>query len=160
MLKEKKALEILSKRGLTLAIAESCTGGLLANRITDIPGSSKVFLLGITAYSNQAKKRLLKIPKSVIQTKGAVSYETAKLMAASITQLSGASIGIAITGIAGPDGGTKEKPVGTVFIGLSSGKKTLSKKFHFTGNRKEIKRKATDKALTMLLNYLAIHYKL
>jgi len=154
MLKEKKALEILSKRGLTLAVAESCTGGLLANRITNIPGSSQVFLSGIIAYSNEAKNRLLKIPESVIQAKGAVSYETAKLMAVNIAKLSGAAIAIAITGIAGPTGGSKAKPVGTVFIALASGKKAIAQKFHFSGNRLQIKRKTTEKALDMLLKFI------
>lgn len=154
MLKEKKALKILGKRGLTLAIAESCTGGELTNRITNIPGSSQVFLLGIITYSNEAKNQLLKIPKSVIQAKGAVSYETAKLMAASIAQLSGAAIGIAITGIAGPTGGSKAKPIGTVFIALAEGKKAIAQKFHFSGNRLQIKRKAAGKALDMLLEFI------
>lgn len=154
MLKEKKALEILSKKGLTLAIAESCTGGELANRITNIPGSSQVFLLGIIAYSNEAKNRLLKIPKSIIQAKGAVSYETAELMAVSIAQLSGAAIGMAITGIAGPTGGSKAKPIGTVFIALAEGKKTIAQKFHFSGKRREIKRMAAGKALDMLLEFI------
>lgn len=154
MLEEKRALEILSKRGLTLAVAESCTGGLLSHRITNIPGSSQVFLLGIIAYSNEAKNQLLEIPKSVIQAKGAVSYETVKLMAASIAQLSGAAIGIAITGIAGPTGGSKAKPIGTVFIALAEGKKAVAQKLHFSGNRLQIKRKAVDKALDMLLKFI------
>ncbi|OGX25075.1 MAG: hypothetical protein A3J51_02210 [Omnitrophica WOR_2 bacterium RIFCSPHIGHO2_02_FULL_45_21] len=154
MLKEKKALEILSKRGLTLAIAESCTGGELANRITNIPGSSQVFLLGIIAYSNQAKNRLLKIPKSVIQAKGAVSYETVKLLAVNIAKLSGAAIGMAITGIAGPTGGSKAKPIGTVLIALASDKKAIAQIFHFSGNRLQIKRMASEKALDMLLKFI------
>lgn len=154
MLKEKKALEILSKRGLTLAIAESCTGGELANRITNIPGSSRVFLLGIIAYSNEAKNRLLEIPKSVIQTKGAVSYETVKLMSVNIAKLSGAAIGMAISGIAGPTGGSRAKPVGTVFIALAKDKKAIARKFHFSGKRREIKIMAAGKALDMLLEFI------
>ena len=154
MLKEKKLLEILSKKKLTLAVAESCTGGALSNRLTNIPGSSRVFLLGIIAYSNEAKNKILKIPKSVIQAKGAVSSETAKLMAAKIAKLSGASIGIAITGIAGPAGASTDKPVGTVFIALASDKKALAEKFHFSGNRLQIKRKTTEKALDMLLKFI------
>lgn len=154
MLKEKKLLETLTEKKLTLAIAESCTGGLLANRITNIPGSSKVFLLGITAYSNEAKNRLLEIPKSIIQAKGAVSHETAKLMAVNIAKLSGAAIAIAISGIAGPTGGSKAKPVGTVFIALASDKKAIARKLHFSGNRLQIKRKATEKALDMLLKFI------
>lgn len=151
MLKEKKLLEILNERKLTLAIAESCTGGLLANRITNIPGSSQVFLLGIIAYSNTSKNKILKIPPPVIQAKGAVSPETAKLMAIKARRLIKSSIGIGITGIAGPAGGTKFKPVGTVFIAVSSNKKISVQRFHFSGNRLQIKRKATDKAIDMLL---------
>ena len=159
MLKEKKALEILSKRGLTLAVAESCTGGLLANRITNIPGSSQVFLSGIIAYSNEAKNRLLKIPESVIQAKGAVSYETAKLMAVNIAKLSGAAIAIAITGIAGPTGGTKEKPQGTVFIALAGKNKKLCRKFYFKGNRSTIRRKTALKALELCAHLLPLSYR-
>ena len=154
MLKEKKLLEILSKKKLTLAVAESCTGGALSNRLTNIPGSSRVFLLGIIAYSNEAKNKILKIPKSVIQAKGAVSSETAKLMAAKIAKLSGSSIGIAITGIAGPRGASKDKPVGTVFIAVASDKKIIAKKFYFSGNRLQIKIKTTEKALDMLLKFI------
>jgi nicotinamide-nucleotide amidase len=150
MLKEKKLLEILAQKKLTLSIAESCTGGCLSNRLTNIPGSSRVFLLGIVAYSNASKNKVLKIPLKIIQTKGAVSSETAKHMAIGARRLSGASIGIGITGTAGPTGGSKFKPVGTVFIAMSFRKKNSVRKFRLAGNRLEIKRKATDKAIQIL----------
>lgn len=151
MLREEKLLDTLFAKNLTLSIAESCTGGLLSSRLTNIPGSSKVFLSGIVAYSNNAKNKILRVPKKIIRTEGAVSAETAKQMAYNVRQLTHSSIGIAITGIAGPGGGTKFKPVGTVFIAVSLRKKTLVQRFHFSGNRLQIRRKATDKAIDMLL---------
>ena len=158
MLKEEKLLKAMLKNKLTLSIAESCTGGLLSHRITNIPGSSKVFLLGITAYSNEFKNKILKVPLKVIREKGAVSAEVVKAMAEGIRALAQASLGIGITGVAGPDGGTKEKPVGTVFIGLSTNKETFVSKFNFSGNRLEIKRKSTEKALEIILDFLAGHH--
>jgi len=158
MLKEEKLLKAMLKNKLTLSIAESCTGGLLSHRITNIPGSSKVFLLGITAYSNEFKNKILKVPLRVIREKGAVSAEVVKAMAEGIRALAQAPLGIGITGIAGPDGGTKEKPVGTVFIGLSTNKETFVSKFNFSGNRLEIKRKSTEKALEIILDFLAGHH--
>ena len=157
MLPEIKLLKILTQRGLTLGIAESCTGGLLSNRITNLSGSSKVFLLGTVTYTNESKSKILHVPKQLMKTQGAVSVHTAKAMAEGIRRLSGASLGVSLTGIAGPAGGTKDKPIGTVFIGISSGKKTFAAKLNFSGNRLEIKRKATGKAITMLLHYLALN---
>lgn len=151
MLKEKKLIKLLIQKQLTLSAAESCTGGLLSHRLTNIPGSSKAFLCGVIAYSNASKTRILKIPLSVIQAKGAVSEETAKLMAINARRLIKSSIGIAITGIAGPGGETKFKPVGTVFIAISLLGKTRTRKFHFSGSRLQIKRKSVDKAMDMLL---------
>lgn len=151
MLKEEKLLEAMIKNGRTLSVAESCTGGLLSHRITNIPGSSKVFLLGITAYSNKFKNKILKVPQKIIREEGAVSYQTAWLMARNIRELAQADFGVGITGIAGPDGGTKNKPIGTVFIAVSSSRQTISGKFNFKGSRLEIKIKTTDKAIDMLL---------
>lgn len=151
MLKEKKLIELLIRKQLTLSTAESCTGGCLSHRLTNVPGSSKAFLCGIIAYSNASKTRILKIPSVVIQSKGAVSSETAKLMAINARRLINSSICIAITGIAGPGGGTKLKPVGTVFIAISLRGKTRTRKFHFSGSRLQIKRKSADKAMDMLL---------
>ncbi len=154
MLSEEKLLKALSAKKLTLSLAESCTGGLLANRLTNIPGSSKVFLLGVIAYANSAKFRLLKIPERTIQNYGAVSRPTARLMAEGARGLGGSDLGIGITGIAGPGGGSKNKPVGTVFIAVSSSRKTLAKKFLFTGSRLRIKKQAADLAIQMLLKLI------
>ena len=151
MLIEEKLLNSLQAKKLTLSIAESCTGGLLANRVTNIPGSSKVFLLGIIAYANSAKYRLLKIPEKTIRNYGAVSSPTARLMAEGARRLGGSGLGAGLTGIAGPGGANKNKPIGTVFIAVSSSRKTLVKKFHFTGSRLRIKKQAADKAIQMLL---------
>lgn len=152
MLPEEKLLKALEAKKRTLSLAESCTGGLLANRLTNIPGSSKVFLLGIIAYANSAKCRLLKIPEKIIQSYGAVSSPTARLMAGSARRLAKADLAAGITGIAGPGGATKNKPAGTVFIAVSSGKKSIVKKFFFKGSRLRIKKQAADKAIEMLLS--------
>lgn len=162
MRKEEKLLKAMIKNGRTLSVAESCTGGLLAHRITNIPGSSKVFLLGITAYRDEFKNKILKVPQKILREEGAVSYQTAWLMARNIRKLAKADFGVGITGIAGPGGGsttlttsgTKNKPLGTVFIAVSSSRKTIAGKFNFSGNRLEIKRKTADKALDMLLTQI------
>lgn len=154
MNQEKKLFTTLINNKLTVSIAESCTGGKLSNRITNIPGSSTIFLLGIISYSNDSKSKILKIPKKIIKTKGAVSKETAKLMSQNIRKLADSNIGIAITGIAGPNGGSKNKPVGTVFIAVSSKKKTHFQKFNFTGGRLAIKKKSADKAIQMILEFI------
>lgn len=141
---------LLIKKKKTLAVAESCTGGFLSNLITNVPSSSKYFILGVTAYSNQAKISLLKIPPKIILKNGSVSEEVAKLMAESIRKLANADFGVSITGIAGPSGGSKAKPVGTVFIAIDGPHKKISKKFYFKGTRLTIKRKASLKALELL----------
>ena len=140
----------LTKNGRTIATAESCTGGLLANMFTNLPGSSQYFLVGIAAYSNQAKTSLLKIPAAVIKQHGAVSSEVSKLMAQNIRKISSSDYAIGITGIAGPGGGSPKKPLGTVFISLAVNSKTITKRFRFTGTRLEIKRKTALKAVSML----------
>lgn len=134
----------------TLAIAESCTGGLLSNRITDVPGSSKYFKIGLVAYSDEAKNKLLKIPSGIIKKYGAVSKETAALMAKNVRLLARVDYGIGVTGIAGPGGATKAKPIGLVYIALSTKNKTIAKEFHFTGSRSRIKYKATQAALNII----------
>ena len=154
MLAEEKLIKTLKKNNYSLSIAESCTGGLLANRLTNIPGSSVVFLLGIIAYSNSAKNKILKIPRKIIKNYGAVSLTTARLMSENARKLGNSSLGVGITGLAGPGGATQDKPVGTVFIALSSKNKSLVNKFHFKGNRREIKRKTAQKALQMLLEFI------
>lgn len=140
----------LAKAKKTLAIAESCTGGHLSNLITNTSGSSGYFKMGIVAYSNDAKIKQLGIERAVIAKKGAVSKEVAKAMAENIKNISGADIGLGITGIAGPTGGSKKKPVGLVYIALSSKKKNLVKEFKFTGTREEIKLRTCQHALDLL----------
>jgi nicotinamide-nucleotide amidase len=142
--------KLLIKNKKTLAVAESCSGGLLSNLITDIPGSSQYFILGVIAYSNKSKVSILKIPKDIIIKYGAVSIEVARLMAKSVRRLVHTDFGIGISGIAGPAGGSKEKPVGTVFIAIDSHHKKIGKGFYFKGTRLAIKRKAACKALELL----------
>ena len=144
----------LSRYNKTLAIAESCTGGLLANRITDVPGSSEYFKLGLVPYSNESKNKLLNIPVKTIEKYGAVSKQAAILMAKNVRILAGTDFGISITGIAGPGGARPKKPLGLVYIALSSDKKTICKEFHFRGNRLLIKYKSTQAALSRLLGLL------
>jgi nicotinamide-nucleotide amidase len=141
---------ILTKSKKTLAVAESCTGGHLSNLITDISGSSKYFLMGIVAYSNDIKIRQLNISKDLIKKDGAVSKNVAKSMANNVRALAGADIGLGLTGIAGPTGTTKKKPAGLVYIALATKKKTLVKEFRFSGTREEIKLQATQQALNLL----------
>ena len=140
----------LVKGKRTIAVAESCTGGLISKILTDNPGSSKYFLLGVTAYSNQAKKNTLKIPASIISERGAASKETASLMAENIRRISGADLGIGVTGIAGPTGATPGKPIGTVFIAASGKRKTICRKFIFRGSRPSIRKQAALSSLKLL----------
>ena len=132
-----KIVKLLTKKKLTVSFAESCTGGLLASSITSISGSSKVFNMGLVTYSNNAKVKLLKVPKKTITKYGAVSYETCLSMVKNLSKISKSNISISITGIAGPNGGTKEKPVGLVYIGLKKGSKIIIRKNLFK-NKKRI----------------------
>jgi len=144
----------LKKHGMTIATAESCTGGLIAHALTNISGSSDYFDRGVVSYSNKSKVELLGVPEVLINKHGAVSEEVAKAMADGIRKKSKVDIGLATTGIAGPTGGTKEKPVGLVYIAVSNSDRTLVKKFQFTGNRLENKESTCNAALVMLLDYL------
>lgn len=145
---------LLKERGWKISSAESCTGGLVAHRITNIPGSSDYFESGVITYSNEAKIELLKIPEGIIKTHGAVSGQTAVAMAEGIRRLRNTDIGIGITGIAGPSGGTISKPVGLVYIALSALSYVECKEFRFTGDRCEIKLMASEAALEMILRLL------
>lgn len=148
----------LLKCGLHLGVAESCTGGLLSHRITKVAGSSRYFLGGAVAYANELKEDLLGIDPATLDRYGAVSGETAESMAKGIRQRSCSDIGLAITGIAGPDGGTSDKPVGTVFIGIS-GERTLQvERFLFRGNRNRIQTLAAHAGLNLLRLYLKNNY--
>jgi len=147
----------LLRSGKTIATAESCTGGLLSSLLTQLPDSSRYFILGLTTYSNKVKENILRIPASVIHKKGAVSKETALLMAQNVRKLAKAGLGISITGIAGPGGGTARKPVGTVFIAVSAKNKNTCKKSLFKGNRNSVRNQATMKALQLLKNFINIY---
>src|SRR5215813_699511 len=140
----------LKLRGYTLATAESCTGGLLAGRITDVPGSSEYFLEGVVSYSNEAKIDLLGVPKKWIKTHGAVSEQVAGAMASGIRKRAGSTFGISVTGVAGPGGGSPEKPVGLVYIALADGSQTTTRKFIFPGDRQFIRTLSVNAALDML----------
>jgi PncC family amidohydrolase len=145
---------LLREKGLNIALAESCTGGLIASRITDIPGASEYFEAGVVVYSNQAKQRFLSVPEQSIQAYGAVSKEVAEKMAEGVRQATGTDIGLSVTGIAGPGGGSPEKPVGTVYLGLSAKEGTLVRKFQFTGTRTEIKEQTATEALKFVMALL------
>jgi nicotinamide-nucleotide amidase len=151
---EEKIGILLKEKGLTVAVAESCTGGLISSRITNISGASEYFMAGVITYSNKAKTSFLSVPEDVIERHGAVSHETAELMAEGVKNATGVDIGVSVTGIAGPMGGTSEKPVGTVFIGLASKEGVKARNFLFSGNRLEIKQKTSESALIFLKDYL------
>ncbi len=142
--------ETLRSRGETIATAESCTGGLVANLLTDVPGSSSTFERGVVTYSNESKMQLLNVPAETLQKHGAVSEETAIAMAEGIRRLANTTYGIGITGIAGPDGGTPEKPVGTVHIALATPRETVHRKLFFSFPRDMVKRAAAFSALDLL----------
>jgi PncC family amidohydrolase len=146
--------QLLRERGLKFVLAESCTGGLLGSRITDVPGSSEYFLGGIVAYSYEAKVALLGVSWDTLNTKGAVSRETVLEMAEGTRTSMSAHIAVAVSGIAGPGGGTPEKPVGTTWIGLVAEAGEWAKVFYFSGDREENKLSAVNAALNLLLDYL------
>jgi nicotinamide-nucleotide amidase len=140
----------LKMRGYTLATAESCTGGLLAGRITDVPGSSEYFLEGVVSYSNEAKIDLLRVPKKLIETHGSVSEQVAGAMAAGIRKRAGSTFGVGVTGVAGPGGGSPEKPVGLVYIALADDSQNTTRKFIFPGDRQFIRTLSVNAALDMV----------
>ena len=150
-----KVVRLLRKKRLKISLAESCTGGLLSSRITSISGSSKVFIIGLVTYSNQSKISTLRVPKNVIKKYGAVSYETCLAMVKNINKISKTNMAVSITGIAGPKGGTKKKPVGLVFIGIKKGNKTLVRKYLFKNKKRtSIQRAAVNKALNLILAFI------
>ena len=149
-----RVVKLLSKRRLKISFAESCTGGLLSSSITSISGSSKIFTIGLVTYSNQAKINILKVPKKIIMKHGAVSYETCLYMVKNLNKISKTNISVSITGVAGPKGGTKLKPVGLVYIGIKKGNKVLIKKNYFKNNKRNLIQKATvNKALNLILSF-------
>ena len=147
---EEKVSKKFIQNNQTLAIAESCTGGLIGDRLTNIPGTSAFFLLGVIAYAYAAKTRVLGVPLTLLKKHGAVSAPVARVMAQGVRQILNTDYGLAITGIAGPGGATKTKPVGLVFIALATREKTIVKKCLFKGSRLVIKNAAAQTALKML----------
>jgi len=151
MLLEQQIGEQLRQKNLTIAIAESCTGGLLGGKITDVTGASAYFLGGVIAYHNQVKEALLGVPRSVIQEHGAVSPQTAKAMAIGCHNLFKCDIAVSITGIAGPGGGSVEKPVGLSYVGLAKEDKVISRKFQLHGSRKQNRESLVKAAMELIL---------
>ena len=147
----KKIVSLLKRKKFKLAIAESCTGGMLSGAITSVSGSSKVFTMGLVTYSNQAKTSILKIPNQIIKKNGAVSVQCCLAMVNNLSKISKAKVCISITGIAGPKGGSKQKPVGLVYIGVKIGKKVIINKCNFKNNsRIFIQKQTVKKALNLL----------
>ena len=151
----KKLINKLKKKKLTLSIAESCTGGLLSSTLTSIPGCSKVFIAGLVIYSNKSKIEFLKVPKKIINKYGAVSYQVCLSLLKNINKISKSRISVSITGIAGPSGGTYNKPIGLVYIGIKKNKNFLVKKYLFKNNgRLYIQKKAVNKALRLIIGFV------
>ena len=151
----KKLQTLLLKKKLTISVAESCTGGLLSSYLTKYSGSSKIFNMGLVTYSNDAKIKILKVPKKTIKKYGAVSYETCFSMVKNLSRLSKSAISISITGVAGPNGGTKIKPVGLVFIGLKRDNRIIIKKNLFKNKkRNEIQKASVSQAIKMILKII------
>jgi|TARA_B110000211_G_scaffold231648_1_gene293595 nicotinamide-nucleotide amidase len=151
----KQIINLLIHKKITLSIAESCTGGMLSQVITSVRGSSKVFEFGIVTYSNQSKTKYLKIPLKIIKKYGSVSKECCQSMLNNLSKLSKSKLNIAITGIAGPGGGTKSKPVGLVYIGIKKKQKTIIKKYLFKNNNREnVRRNSVKKSLELIENFI------
>ena len=151
----KKIVKKLIKRKLNISFAESCTGGLLSSTITSVAGSSKVFTLGLVVYSNKSKTKILKVSKNIIRKYGSVSEQVCLAMVKNLSKISKTNISISITGIAGPSGGTKKKPVGLVYVGIKKGNKVMIKKFLFKNKgRNYIHKAATNKSLVLILNFI------
>ena len=151
----KSLIRILTKKKLKISFAESCTGGLLASTITSISGASKIFNLGFITYSNQAKIKILKVNKNIIRKYGAVSHECCAAMVKNLSRISKANINVSITGIAGPKGGSKKKPVGLVYIGVKKDNKILINKYLFKSKKRSSIQKATVKKAVDLIFRIA-----
>lgn len=147
--------DTLRRARQSLATAESCSGGLVAHRLTNVPGSSSYFMGGVVTYSNEAKERLLAVDADILESKGAVSEEVARSMAEGVRRRFNTDYGVGVTGIAGPTGGTAEKPVGLVYIAVATPSETFVERNLFTGSRVEIKEQTAEKALAMLKGSLA-----
>jgi len=151
----KKIVKILIKKKLKISFAESCTGGLLSSAITSVNGSSKVFTLGLLTYSNQSKTQILKVSKNIIRKYGSVSEQVCLAMVKNLSKISKTNISVSITGIAGPSGGTKIKPVGLVYVGIKKGNRTDVKKYLFKNKgRSYIQKAAVNKSLGLISSFL------
>jgi nicotinamide-nucleotide amidase len=148
---EQRLGDVLSRRGLTIAVAESCTGGLISHRITNVPGASRYFLIGTVAYSNEVKVERLAVDPALLDSVGAVSGDVALAMARGVRTAGGSDIGVGVTGIAGPAGGTPEKPVGLVFIAAVTVEDERVERHVFAGDRAVVKRQTADAALALVL---------
>lgn len=151
---EEKVVRALISSGKTLAVAESCTGGLLTHRLTNIPGSSGFLKIGVVAYSNESKIKVLKVPSATIQRHGAVSEETVQAMARGVRKIHQTDFGIGITGIAGPSGGSRAKPVGLTYIAVATAKETVCLRCLFQGDRARIKSQTATQGLKLLYRFL------
>jgi nicotinamide-nucleotide amidase len=150
-----KVVNLLKKKKLKISFAESCTGGLLSSAITSVDGSSKVFVMGVVSYSNQAKITILKIHKNIIKKYGAVSAQCCLAMVNNICKISKSKVCVSITGIAGPKGGSKQKPVGLVYIGIKIGKKVIVNKCNFKNKRRLfIQKQAVNKSLNLIIKLI------
>ena len=151
----KKIISLIKRKKMKLAIVESCTGGMLSSAITSVSGSSKVFNLGLVTYSNQAKTSILKVPQKLIKKNGAVSVQCCLAMVNNLSKISKSKICVSITGIAGPKGGSKQKPVGLVYIGIRVGKKVVINKCNFRNKgRLFIQKQTVKKTLNLLLKLI------
>lgn len=148
---EARLVSVCLERGVTVATAESCTGGLVAERITSVAGASSVFLGGVVSYANAVKRDLLGVPSDLLERMGAVSAECAEAMAAGVRALMKADASVSVTGIAGPDGGTPQKPVGLVYLGVATAGGVRVERCRFEGDREAVRRQASDRALSLLL---------
>ncbi len=153
-----KLFELLKKYNLTISTAESCTGGMIASAITDVGGSSEFFGTGVVTYSNEAKMKLIDVSMETLKQYGAVSEQTAREMAEGVLKLADSDISVSVTGIAGPTGGTVEKPVGLVYIGVSGRYGTYAYKNNFNGNREDVRRQTVDRAFELLYDYICKFY--
>ena len=151
----KKIVKILTKKKLKISFVESCTGGMLSSAITSVSGSSKVFTVGLVAYSNQSKIKVLKVPKKIIRKYGSISKQVCLTMVKNLSKISKTNISVSITGIAGPNGGTKIKPIGLVYVGIKKGNKIEVKKYLFKNKgRSYIQKAAINKSLGLILSFL------
>ena len=154
-IRSKNIIKKLSKKKIKISFAESCTGGLLSSVITSVSGSSKVFNLGLVAYSNQSKIKVLKVSKKIIRKYGAVSEQVCKAMAKNVGKIGKTNMSVSVTGIAGPNGGTRKKPVGLVYVGIKKGNKISIKKYLFKNKGRSYIQKATvNKCLGLILSAL------